>query len=105
MLISSTSFFPSPKTDSGIVKLVKKKERKKVADEKLFTQFIHEIFRYKNKNLSNALINAWSFFEKNMKIKKEEFKEKINSLELKDSKVNLIEVQEFVELFNKLFLK
>lgn len=101
--ISNVSFFPKPKAHSAVVKLTKKKRFGTVKNEVLFEKFMKSIFRFQNKNLGNALMNAFPFIEKEMELEKDEFKNRITSLELKEEKVNKISVKGFVETFNSLF--
>jgi 16S rRNA (adenine1518-N6/adenine1519-N6)-dimethyltransferase len=97
--ISPTVFFPSPKTPSTIIKLISKKRFGKAKNDEKFIKFIKAIFRFKNKNLGNALNKAIPFLKEiNLN------KEKINLIEdeLMQEKVNLLEINELIEVFNKL---
>jgi 16S rRNA (adenine1518-N6/adenine1519-N6)-dimethyltransferase len=49
--IPRSYFYPQPKVDSVIIVLKKKNVQRDVG----FDAFIREIFRYKNKNVSNAV--------------------------------------------------
>ncbi len=97
--ISHQFFYPSPKTESSLIKLTKIKRFGEAKNNEKFIKFVKELFRFKNKNLSNALNQAIPFLKKTgLK------KEKINSIpeQLLTEKVNLIEIKELVELFNSL---
>ncbi len=101
--VKSSYFYPKPKSISSLVELKYKKRFGEVRNEELFVKFISTIFRYKKKNLRNAVINSYNLLQKDLKSTKEKFASKVDSLELAGEKVNLIEVEEFVEIFNELF--
>lgn len=104
--IPPKSFFPKPSTYSAVIRLkfLDREKRLKVKDEKLFKIFLKEIFRMKNKNLSNSLSKSFNFLQKPMKIKKPDFDKKFQGLPFADEKVYLIEVKDFVKVFNYLYL-
>lgn len=57
--VSNTSFVPSPKVDSAVIKLnVLKNPKVIVSDEKLFFKIIKSAFMQKRKTLLNSLSNA-----------------------------------------------
>ena len=98
-MVESNAFFPQPQGFSACVKLKSKKRFGDVSDEKKFIRFIKDVFRYKNKTLSNALQLCVPLLQKELGIDKETLKKKISGLKFKDQKVYLLEVEEFVELF------
>lgn len=100
--ISPTSFYPKPNRFSSLIKLIYKKRFGIAKNEPLFALFIKSIFRFRNKNLSNALLKAFSFIKGGLKINEKEFKEKVNKLELKEEKLNLLSVEKLVAVFNQL---
>src|SRR3989344_4247193 len=100
--IPPTNFFPKPSTFSSIIKIEKKKPQVEVKDYGKFREFLHQIFRLNNKNLSNAIRMTFPFSEK-FRLDREKFMEKVDKLDMKDVKVNLISSKEFAEIFNKLF--
>lgn len=53
--VSKNSFYPKPKIDSSVIKLIKKEIKLKVFDEKLFFKLIKDSFKYKRKTLKNNL--------------------------------------------------
>src|SRR3989338_592568 len=53
--LSRMLFFPQPKVDSGVVVL----RKKDVKRDQQFDEFIREIFRYKNKDVKNAVKTAF----------------------------------------------
>jgi len=97
------SFFPKPKSDSLVLRMKRINRETKAKDEEKFERFIEELFRYKNKDLRNALQNSYPFIEKELGLDQEKFKERISTLEKAHTKVMLLEVEELVELFNALF--
>ncbi|MDO8537322.1 MAG: 16S rRNA (adenine(1518)-N(6)/adenine(1519)-N(6))-dimethyltransferase RsmA [archaeon] len=101
--ISPNSFFPKPNAFSSILVMKKTKKFGTAKNEKLFYYFLKTIFRYKNKNLENSLMNSIPFLSKETKIDKKSFTEKVNSLKQKGTKVCQIEVEDFVKIFNELF--
>ena len=100
--IPPSSFFPKPNSFSSIIKIVRKKPIVEVKDYGKFRDFLHQIFRLKNKNLSNAVQMTFPFSGK-FKIAKEKLFAKLKKLHMRDVKVNLISSKEFAEIFNKLF--
>ena len=100
--IAPSSFFPKPNTSSSIIKISRKKPAVEVKDYLKFRDFLHQVFRLKNKNLSNAVQMTFPFSAK-FKISKERLFAKLQKLHMKDVKVNLISSKEFAEIYNKLF--
>ncbi|MFH1588455.1 MAG: 16S rRNA (adenine(1518)-N(6)/adenine(1519)-N(6))-dimethyltransferase RsmA [Candidatus Diapherotrites archaeon] len=106
--VQASSFFPLPRTESALIKFTSKKRFGKAKNDKKFIKFIKEVFRFKNKNLQNALQKAFPFIEKEMNLNKTILQELIKSgkfSELLNEKVMLLEISELVELFNELMKK
>lgn len=99
--VSPSNFFPKPNDFSAIMKLTSKKRFGEVKNEKVFIQFIKNCFRFKNKNLSNVLIKLKKEFKK--QINKDKLKTFLEENELSEEKIQLIEVKDFVKIFNQLF--
>ena len=99
--ISPQNFFPKPNTFSSMIKIVRKKPKLKVNDYALFREFLHQIFRLKNKNLSNAIQKTFPFQGKT-KAGMEKIIARAARLDMKGVKVNLISAKEFAEIFNEL---
>ncbi len=55
--VSRNSFFPKPKVDSAIVRLIPLKKKPKLENEYEFFQFVKLIFAHKRKTVRNALIS------------------------------------------------
>lgn len=100
--IEPRAFFPKPKGRSKIVKLEKNKRKNKVENEALFFRFVEELFRHRNKNLRNAMLCSKNFFSRTLEIMPERAIEILCNFEL-EKKVALIEVEEFVRMFNTLY--
>ncbi len=96
--VPADCFFPQPKAVSSIVKMVLKKEAK-IRDKKLFEHFVKNLFRFQNKNLKKALNHSFQFIGPELGLNEKAFKKILEKLELGNVKVNLIEVEEFAELF------
>jgi len=81
-----------------------KKNKKKAKDDRAFIFFTRQIFRFSNKNLSNALQLSFKELKKEFKWKldKKAFKEKISKLKIPETKVDQTEVEVIVEIFNAL---
>jgi 16S rRNA (adenine1518-N6/adenine1519-N6)-dimethyltransferase len=98
--ISAKRFFPKPKSDSSIVVMRPAERKERVSDEQGFACFVDEIFRHKNKNLSNALQDSKEFLSKRARINSavlEKFKG-----EETGQKVFTLEVEDLVELYKSL---
>ena len=105
VLVQSVSpgfFFPRPKGDSCIVLLRANKRFGSVTSMELFPFFVKSIFRFQNKNLKNALEKSRQFLLPRLNVSSETFDKRLHSLPLPGKKVNLLEVAEFVEVFNRI---
>ncbi len=101
--VSKNSFFPKPESDSVLLKLESKKRFGKAKDEKLFQRFVREIFRYGNKNIEKALKLSFPFLKKELGTSEKDFLKKIENIKIKEKKVNVLEVEDIVQIFNGLF--
>lgn len=104
-VVPSKAFFPQPKDESAIVMLKRHKEIRTVKDTALFELFVKTVFRFRNKNLRNALEKGRQFLLQKMKLGEKEFNKRAMALQLLEEKVNLIPVQDFVEIFNAISKK
>jgi len=100
--VSSGCFFPKPKDESSIVLLKAHSDFDEVKDKALFAFFLKTLFRFKNKNLKNALAKSRQFLLPKLGLEKGAFDKKIASLPYLDEKINLLPVEAFVETFNTL---
>jgi 16S rRNA (adenine1518-N6/adenine1519-N6)-dimethyltransferase len=102
-VISPACFFPRPKEESRILILKSKKPSPAVADREGFSLFVKTVFRFRNKNLKNALEKSRQFLLPNFKISEQDFEKRAALLPNLDEKLCQLEVQTFAEAFNKLF--
>ena len=100
--ISPENFFPKPNAFSSLVVFSRKKNASLLPDHEKFMVFLKNVFRFKNKKLSNALEKSFPFMKKALGISKKGFENKISFLKLKNKKAYLLEPQEFVEVFKEL---
>ncbi|MCD6478379.1 MAG: ribosomal RNA small subunit methyltransferase A, partial [Candidatus Diapherotrites archaeon] len=99
--IGPGSFFPKPKAKSAIIRLVSAQRECKVLNEELFFRFVVELFRYRKKNVENALLCSRNFIESGFGLKHREATKALAGFDL-TKKVDLTEVGEFIEMFNAL---
>tara|TARA_Y100000310_G_scaffold344680_1_gene458757 strand:+ start:1229 stop:2044 length:816 start_codon:yes stop_codon:yes gene_type:complete len=98
--VSPRAFFPKPEAYSSLLKLKRKNSTFSIKNFPKFIAFLKNVFRYKNKNFSNALKNC-------LKSMKSDFK-KVDpaqvcvELELENLKTNLLETEDFVNVFKKI---
>jgi len=100
--VSPDSFFPKPKDQSCILLLKENRSLKPVKYKKGFAFFVKTLFRFRNKNLKNALDNGKRFLLPTFELDEKAFLEKCKKLPFLENKVDLLEVQDFVEIFNTL---
>ena len=99
--ISPKAFYPKPSTYSSLVVLEPKKTLVPAKDIPLFISFTKNVFRYKNKNLSNSLKNC--FREMNGKARTtRELEAFIEKKGLADLKTNLLSTEELVGVFTRI---
>jgi len=97
--ISSSSFFPRPNAISALVKLTAKKRFGEAKNEKFFRKFVKSVFRYRNKNISNAMEKAYKELSGEFRqLKQEEYLKAAEKFF--DVKVCQLSVKEFVEISN-----
>ena len=96
--ISGENFFPTPNCHNAIIKI--EIDTKNNSTE--FYHFIKEIFRYKNKDLSRSLRQAFPFMKRDLYIKEEKLEAFISDLDLADVKVNLLTPEQLLEVFEGL---
>jgi len=65
-IVSKNSFFPAPKVDSAIVRLIPRTAAQKkslgVSDEDFFFEVVRALFQHKNQRVSNAIIHSRNAF-------------------------------------------
>lgn len=100
--IPPASFFPKPNSFSSLIKLKRKKRFGSALDEELFIKFVRSVFRYRNKNLRNALEKACPFLAADMKLDMQKFARISESCRPGTGKISQLPVGEFVRVFNSL---
>jgi len=100
--ITQSAFFPKPKAISSVVRIRPVERKEKVADEMLFYGFVAELFRYRKKNLENALACAEDFIKRNFNTNYDGTMKRLAKFDL-SKKVDLTEVVEFIKIFNALY--
>jgi 16S rRNA (adenine1518-N6/adenine1519-N6)-dimethyltransferase len=92
--INRNSFFPAPKCDSIIVKLIPKNNKYDIK----YNKFVKEIFRYSNKNLLKAI----NLSNNSLKLDLKFVNEKISN-KLKTKKVKLLSVKEIKNIYSIIY--
>jgi 16S rRNA (adenine1518-N6/adenine1519-N6)-dimethyltransferase len=95
--VSRNSFLPRPKVDSVIVKLIPRRSKPSVMNEKFFFLVARALFNHKNQKVKKAFIHSRHEFD----MDKDEAK-KIR-LEFEEKKVDDLSLEEIAELSNKLY--
>lgn len=100
--VEASSFFPKPRGASALLSLEYRKKLPGVSDTEQFSRLVKELFRYKNKTVQNALKLAFPFLQKaNGKLKLDP--KKADSLRFRTEKIYQLEVEDFVEIDQKMF--
>lgn len=100
--VSPRSFYPAPESFSSMVVLNAKKDSPQIKDTKMFVFFLKNLFRYKNKSLSNAMKNSLPSIATKMKVDAKKADKTIQSSGLESEKLSTIEPEIFAELFNRI---
>lgn len=98
--VPASSFFPKPKGESAIIVLRAMKKPIAVKDKGLFTLFVKTLFRFRNKNLGNALNQSSQFLLPSFGLNKAEFGKRASRLKNLGEKVDLLPVEGIAEAFN-----
>ncbi|MBU0636136.1 ribosomal RNA small subunit methyltransferase A [Candidatus Micrarchaeota archaeon] len=102
-LVSNQCFFPKPPGFSALIELKKKKRYGTAQNDAVFRLFIKQLFRHKNKSISNSLKLALPFLKKELKISEPKAKEILDNFSFSAEKTCALEITLFVELFNALY--
>lgn len=100
-LVPNTVFFPPPPGMSAAVVLKKKKRFGIAKNDAAFCAFLKELFRHKNKSISNSLKLSLPFLKSEIRLSFDECKK--TSWVHWNEKVYALSVKRFVELFNQLY--
>ena len=98
-LVPARAFYPEPKVQSAILKIVlHKKPKYEIKDEKKFFTLLRACFAGKRKQLHNTLVN-------NLKLKKEEVFSVLESLDLDPkTRPQQLSIDEWIMLAKKIFI-
>ncbi|HLC79268.1 MAG TPA: 16S rRNA (adenine(1518)-N(6)/adenine(1519)-N(6))-dimethyltransferase RsmA [archaeon] len=99
--ISPMAFYPKPQAYSTLLVLNPREQEVKIKDFSAFALFVKNLFRYKNKNLANALLLCEKQLSGKIKFSKKGVKEVLED-EISKEKVNLIWPDELAQIFRKL---
>lgn len=99
--ISPKSFYPKSEAYSSLLKLTRKKNVKSIKDFQKFALFVKNLFRYKNKDLSNSLKHCLK--ETDFKVDYDKSLQIIQEAELDGIKTYLLSTQDFLLIFKKIF--
>lgn len=100
--ISPLAFFPKPESYSSLIVLARKKKPELPGNLYGFIFFMKSLFRFKNKTVLNAINNCSGELEKKLGITYEKTKGKSDLQGIFSQKVNLLEPEDFVELFRQI---
>ncbi|HDY72652.1 MAG TPA: ribosomal RNA small subunit methyltransferase A [bacterium] len=98
--IPPKSFYPKPEAYSSLLKLTRKNV-KGIKDFEKFAFFVKNLFRYKNKDLSNSLKNCLK--ETHFKVDYDKALKIIQEAELDGVKTYLLTTEDFLLIFKKIF--
>ncbi|WGH26095.1 MAG: 16S rRNA (adenine(1518)-N(6)/adenine(1519)-N(6))-dimethyltransferase RsmA [Candidatus Shikimatogenerans bostrichidophilus] len=94
LLINNNNFYPKPKVNSILIKLINKNYKlKKIIKKKKFLNLIKECFKYKRKIIKNSLLDIIKIKKKMYILKNKLFKKRAEQLNLKD----------FIKIYKLLF--
>lgn len=102
-LIQPSAFFPKPPSMSALVQLKKKKRFGSAKNDAAFLQFLKQLFRHKNKSISNSLDLALPFLKKELPLSHAECKKRAGHWKHWNEKVYALDAKQFLELFNSFF--
>lgn len=99
--ISPEAFFPKPASFSSLVVFSRKKNAQQLKQG--FELFLKNVFRYKNKKLSNALQKAYPFLKKQLTYDKKEFDSRALKLTFAEEKVSVVSPKQFAQAFETFY--
>lgn len=92
--ISRGSYYPVPKVDSAIVRLIPKKKNTKIKDEEAFKNTVSALFMHKNQKVKKAFYHSRHMFG----LEKAEAKEIGESIPEAESKVDTLDIGNLAEI-------
>ncbi len=93
--VSKNSFFPKPKVDSAIIRLIPRKETPGIEDEELFFKVVNLLFAHKRKTVRNALISE----RKRMAMDKKEAMAVFQNVPHSNKKVFQLSIPELIQIY------
>ncbi|MFA5771628.1 MAG: 16S rRNA (adenine(1518)-N(6)/adenine(1519)-N(6))-dimethyltransferase RsmA [Thermoplasmata archaeon] len=100
--VPKTAFFPQPKVDSAIVKIIPRKEPPfKVLNEKTFLAIIDALFSHRRKKIKNGLVYAY----KSLGCTENEMKDIALNAKFKSERVEDLSPEEIGEIADEIFIK
>ena len=104
--IPKTSFFPIPKINLSLIKIVPLFRLNNFLSEshnrKFFIKFISGLTQYKNKTVKNA-INIFIKNEPSLKIQKSEVSQLINEMQIEEKKLFMFDTETLIRISEELF--
>lgn len=94
-------FYPKPEAQSSLIVLQARKKKPEIKDAGRFIRFLKHLFRFKNKNLSNALRNLDRGMGKDSGIKAK-WKELLSDTGFLEQRVAMIEPEDFAVIFSRI---
>ena len=107
--IPGNSFFPNAPGQIVMARLKSKGKFSEIENLALFCKFLKSLFRFRNKNLSNAMRNIFKVMENDIaektrgKITKERFMEIPGGQKFADEKIYLLEPKHFINFYKEIF--
>lgn len=107
--IPGNSFFPNAPGQIVMARLKSRGRLPEIENPALFGKFLKSLFRFRNKNLPNAMQNIFKVMENDIaektegKIRKEHFMEISGRQKFADEKIYLLEPKHFVNLYREIF--
>lgn len=94
--VPKTSYYPAPKVDSAIVRLIPKKKNPKVKDEKMFKKTVSALFCHKNQKAKKSFYHSRHMFS----LSKDASKDVAENMPLKEKKVYELCQDEIISISN-----
>lgn len=96
--VPRTAFYPVPKVDSAIVRLVRRPPPCAVADEAVFHDVVDACFAHRRKTIGNALLLAWPRFSADQT----RWRERIQGLPFLERRPGTLSPADFATLANRI---
>lgn len=100
--ISPMSFYPKPEAYSSLVLLTAKKKQPRVKEYVKLAFFVKSIFRFRNKNLSNALRSCISDLQSKLGVSEKKIFSMLRETGLQKEKVYLLSHEDILKLFTEI---